>query len=207
MRKQFQGTYAETISLENLFSAWQEFVLGKSNKRDVYEFTLNLSDNLVQFHDDLADFTYKHGNYEAFNISDPKPRNIHKACVRDRVLHHAIYRRLYPFFDKLFISDLYSCRLGKGVHKAMDRLHKFGLKVGKNNARTAWVLKLDIRKFFASIDHGILTDILTSYVPDKRILWLLREVIESFSVEAGKGLPLGNLTSQLFCNIYSINKF
>jgi len=77
---------------------------------------MNLIDNIFELHRDLKSYTYKHSSYFAFNISDPKPRNIHKASVRDRLLHHAIYRKLYPFFDKKFIHDSYSCRLEKGTH-------------------------------------------------------------------------------------------
>ena len=217
MRKQLEVSYHDIISPENLFAAWQEFVVGKSKKADVQEFSLRLADNILQLHEDLANFTYIHGGYEAFNISDPKPRNIHKASVRDRVLHHAIYRQLYPFFDKTFIADSFSCRVGKGVHKALNRFRSFGYQVSKNHTRTAWVLKCDIRKFFASIDHGILMEILESYVPSKDIMWLLGQVIDSFCSERvilslreddplNVGLPLGNLTSQLFCNIY-MNEF
>lgn len=203
MKNQFLKKYSDIVSLENLFTAWQEFACGKHKKRDIQEFSLSLTDSIVQLHADLANHNYKHGGYYAFNISDPKPRNIHKAAVRDRVLHHAIYRQLYPFFDKTFIADSYSCRLNKGVHKALARFREFGRKASNNNTRTVWILKMDIKKFFASIDHQVFLDILTSYIPDGKILWLLKKVITSFSSgESGKGLPLGNLTSQLFCNVY-----
>jgi RNA-directed DNA polymerase len=207
MKSQLKISYDEIISTENLFAAWQEFICGKRSKKDVQEFSFRLTDNILQLSEELANFNYLHGSYKAFNVSDPKPRNIHKAQVRDRVLHHAIYRKLYPLFDKTFIADSYSCRLGKGVHKALDRFRTFNLKVGKNNARTVWVLKCDIRKFFASIDHSKLTNILDDYIPDKNILCLLQNIINSFNLdEQAKGLPLGNLTSQLFCNIY-MNEF
>lgn len=218
MKKQLQVSYQEIISLENLFAAWQEFVVGKKKKKDVQEFALRLTDNILQLQDELASFSYVHGSYEAFNISDPKPRNIHKACVRDRVLHHAIYRKLYPFFDRSFITDSFSCRVGKGAHKALDRFRSLSYQASKNHTRTVWVLKCDIKKFFASIDQGILTGVLREYIPDKDILWMLGQVIESFhhpsptlpiegrEEEGGKGLPLGNLTSQLFCNVY-MNEF
>jgi len=163
-------------------------------------------DNIITLHQELASRSYRHGGYQAFNISDPKPRNIHKANVRDRLLHHAIYRVLYPFFDKTFISDSFSCRLEKGTYKALNRFRKFSYEVGKNNTKTCWVLKCDIRKFFASIDHKILLNILREYIPDKNILWLLEEIINSFSSKPGIGLPLGNLTSQLLVNIY-MNEF
>ena len=169
---------------------------------DVQKFGRNLSDNIFKLHSELINLSYRHGSYYAFNISDPKPRNIHKACVRDRLIHHTIYRQLYPFFDSKFIHDSYSCRIGKGTHRAMNRFRDFGYKVSKNNTRTCWVLKCDIRKFFASVDHEILLGILRSHIPDLKILWLLSEVISSFSVKPSVGLPLGNLTSQLLVNIY-----
>ena len=180
---------------------------GKRGKADVQEFSLRLMDNIFSLHNGLINKTYRHGGYQAFNICDPKPRNIHKANVRDRLLHHAIYRKLYPFFDKTFIADSYSCRIGKGTHKAINRFRSLAYKVNENNTRTCWVLKCDIRKFFASIDHKILMEILSQYIPDQDILQLLSEVINSFySIRPGTGLPLGNLTSQLFVNIY-MNEF
>ncbi|OGD41546.1 hypothetical protein A3K33_03150 [Candidatus Azambacteria bacterium RIFOXYC1_FULL_41_20] len=194
------------ISIDNLLEAWKEFIRGKRNKKDVQEFSLCLMDNIITLHQDLASETYRHGGYHAFNISDPKPRNIHKANVRDRLLHHAIYRILYPFFDKTFISDSYSCRLGKGTRKALNRFHLFGYKASSNNTQTCYVLKCDIQKFFANIDHKILLDILELYIPDKGIIWLLKEIVGSFESKPEVGLPLGNLTSQLFVNIY-MNEF
>ena len=163
-------------------------------------------DNIISLHQDLTNCVYHHGPYQAFNINDPKPRNIHKASVRDRLLHHAIYRVLYPFFDRTFISDSFSCRLNKGTHKALNRFRKFGYKVSKNNTKTCWVLKCDIKKFFDNIDHEILIYILKGYIPDKDIIWLLSDIIRSFSSKPNKGLPLGNLTSQLLVNIY-MNQF
>jgi RNA-directed DNA polymerase len=203
----FNKSYEDIISPENLLLAWQEFVNGKRKKKDVQEFSLNLADNIFQLHSDLKNLSYKHGKYHAFNISDPKPRNIHKASVRDRLLHHAIYRILYPYFDKKFIHDSYSCRINKGTHKALNKYRTYSRKASKNNSRQAFVLKCDIRKFFASIDQNILQFILEKHIEDKETLWLLRQIIESFhSTEIGKGLPLGNLTSQLLVNIY-MNEF
>ena len=96
------------MSLENLLLAWKEFVIGKRNRQDVLVFERNLMDNIIVLHRDLATKTYRHSGYEAFRISDPKPRHIHKASVRDRVVHRAVYRILFPFFDRLFIADSYS---------------------------------------------------------------------------------------------------
>ncbi|MDP2668636.1 MAG: reverse transcriptase domain-containing protein [bacterium] len=207
MKTQFTHTFEDIISLENLLEAWKEFLRGKRNKKDVHEFEQNLMTNIIQLNKDLSSKNYAHGGYQAFKINDPKPRNIHKASVRDRLLHHAIYRNLYPFFDKVFTSDSYSCRLNKGTHKAVNRFREFAYKVSKNNTKTCWVLKCDIRKFFDNIDHKILLKILENHIPDKNIIWLLKEIISSFSAkQEGVGLPLGNLTSQLFVNIY-MNEF
>ena len=159
-------------------------------------------DNIIELHSDLKNLSYEHGGYKAFKINDPKPRNIHKAGARDRLLHHAIYRILYPFFDRTFISDSFSCRNNKGTHKALNRFRAFAYKVSKNNTRTCWILKCDIRKFFENINHDILFGILKRYILDKNIIWLLEKVIRSFSSKSNTGLPLGNLTSQLLVNIY-----
>lgn len=195
--------FKDLIHIENLLLAWEEFLSGKKHKKDVQEFQYNLMDNILALHADLASGAYKHGSYEEFNISDPKPRIIHKATVRDRLLHHAVYRVLYPFFDDVFIADSFSCRVDKGTHRAMERFKKFAGVVSKNNTRTCWVLKCDIKKFFASIDQNILMTILDERISDKRIVALLKEVVGSFnSGKTGTGLPLGNLTSQLFSNVY-----
>ncbi|MBI3273547.1 MAG: hypothetical protein HYZ69_00210 [Candidatus Colwellbacteria bacterium] len=205
-RIQFTHTYNDIISIDNLLKAWKEFIMGKKKRKDAQEFKRDLMANIIQLHNDLAAMSYRHCGYEAFNISDPKPRNIHKAYIRDRVLHRALYRILYPFFDRTFISDSYSCRYDKATYKAMDKFRKFFYKISENNKKTVWVLKCDIRKFFASVNHGILKEILKRYIPDDKILSLLWIIIDSFSIQARTGLPLGNLTSQLFVNIY-MNEF
>lgn len=207
MKTQLGHKFEDIIEVENLLEAWKEFVRGKRNKKDVQEFSLRLMDNILALHTELVYHTYEHGPYQAFSIHDPKPRSIHKALVRDRLLHHAIYRILYPFFDKIFIADSYSCRNGKGTHKALNRFQEFSCKASKNDTKTCWVLKCDIKKFFVSIDQEILLDILRPYIPDANMLWLLERVIRSFhSTVSSMGLPLGNLTSQLFVNIY-MNEF
>ncbi len=240
MKIQLGHKFEDIISVENLLLAWLEFLAGKRNKLDVQVFESHLMHNIVQLYDELANGTYKHGQYYQFCISDPKPRVIHKASVRDRVFHHAIYRQLYPFFNPTFIADTYSCRIEKGTHRAMNRFRVYARKVSRNNTRTCWILKGDVKKFFASIDHAVLLDILAQHIPNLETMLLLEEVIDSFSaspprrirragntppslpydrggttvvsppslggVRGGIGLPLGNLTSQLFCNIY-MNEF
>ena len=207
MKIKLSHNFEEIISAENLLEAWREFLRGKRSKPDVPRFSFFLFYNIFSLQGDLANHTYKHGAYQAFKINDPKPRDIHKASVRDRLLHHAIYRKLYPFFEKVFIADSFSCRINKGTHKAMNRFRAFAYKTSKNNTKTCWILKCDIKKFFASIDHKTLKEILAKHISGKNTLWLLDEVIDSFnSGSPSKGLPLGNLTSQLLVNIY-MNEF
>ena len=206
-KSQLGASYEHIISLENILEAWREFVRGKRGRKDVQQFELRLTSNVLALQLDLRNKTYAHSAYEAFSISDPKPRSIHKASVRDRLLHHALYRILYPFFDKTFIASSYSCRKEKGTHKALNHFRRLAYQVSRNHTRTAWVLKCDVRKFFASINQARLIRILEGRIPDRDVLWLLTQIITSFqSTGNGLGLPLGNLTSQLLVNIY-MNEF
>ncbi len=199
--------YERIISVENLLEAWHEFICGKRHKEDVQEFKHRLMDNILSLHRDLAAGSYQHGGYHAFKICDPKPRDISKAGVRDRLLHHAVYRVLYPLFDKTWISDSYSCRLYKGTHRAGKRFRAYAYKVSRNHRRTCWVLQCDIRKFFANIDQAILMRIVRQRIEDERVCSLIQEIVGSFSSTGPtKGLPLGNLTSQLLVNVY-MNEF
>lgn len=199
----FIHTYNDSIKIENILTVWERFLRGKRHKKDVVLFQSRLAENLAYLHRSLVDRSYEHGGYKAFNISDPKPRNIHKAMVRDRVLHHLIYKELYRYFDVRFIYDSYSCRKNKGTHRALNRFKEFAGKVSKNNTRTCHVLKCDIRRFFASIDQEILMTILKRHIEDPELLRLLEKVISSFySTRPGVGLPLGNITSQLLVNVY-----
>lgn len=196
--------FEDITSVENLLAAWREFLRGKRGKLDVQEFGLHLMDNIFLLHRALANRTYRHGGYSSFKVNDPKPRDIHKASVRDRLLHHAVYRILYPYFDPKFIADSFSCRIGKGTHRALARFRTFSRKTSKNNTKQCWILKCDVRKFFASIDHDIILHILSSHIGDGDVMRLLEAIIRSFEnlPNSGKGLPLGNLTSQLFANVY-----
>ena len=235
--------FEKIISAENLFLAWDEFKKGKLKKKDVLAFEWNLEKNIFDLQHDLQYHTYKHSVYTSFTITDPKQRKIHKATVRDRVLHHAIFRVLNPLFEPAFIAHSYSCRVGKGTHKGINDLAKILNRVSNNNTRICYALKCDIKKFFDSVNHTILLRIIERKVADSNAMWLLREIIASFykspeyqlqlfdsagtnrererererespstalrieeRVNSGVGIPIGNLTSQLFANIY-MNQF
>lgn len=198
--------YLQIISLNNLFTAWREFKVDKEKKQDVIEFAFNLENNIFTLHEKLKNFSYQHSNYISFRICDPKPRHIHKAKVCDRVLHHAIVRIIEPIFNKGFIFDSYSSRKGKGTHRAIKKCQQLAWKLSKNDTKTVWALKCDISKFFDSVNHEILLKLLSRKIKDKNLMDLLDKIIRSYSVRKNSsghcGIPLGNLTSQLFSNVY-----
>ncbi|HOF50144.1 MAG TPA: reverse transcriptase/maturase family protein [Candidatus Colwellbacteria bacterium] len=209
--KTYRNLFDQIISLENLFAAWEKFKSDKQGKDDVQLFEWQLEQNIFQLHRDLKARRYKHGLYTSFWIQDPKQRHIHKAAVRDRVLHHAIFAIINPLFEKSFISNSFSCRINKGTHKGIITLRDLTRKVSGNVRKPCFALKCDIKKFFETIDHYILFNILAKKIKDPDTMWLLREVIESFSSRYSnlfeqKGVPIGNLTSQLFANVY-LNEF
>lgn len=194
--------YLKIVSIENLLAAWEEFVANKNKRLDVRLFAQNLFSNILDLHNDLINYTYRHARYEKFSINDPKPRVIHKAIVRDRLLHRAIYRILMPIFDQTFVFDSYSCRKVKGTHRGFKRLVEQARTQSKNYSGSCWALKCDVKKFFYSVDHKILIKLLSERIADEKLMNLLSEIIESFASSPGRGMPLGNLTSQLFANIY-----
>lgn len=200
--KVFCHLYQKTTSVENLFQAWDEFKKGKRNKLDVSCFEFRLEGNIFELHHQLQGKSYSHGEYCGFYITDPKVRHIHKAMVRDRVVHHALFSVLNALFEPNFISDSFSCRKGYGTHKGFGKLVSYARKVSQNYTQTCWLLKCDIKKFFDSVDHEILLSIIEKRVKDKDVLWLVREIIESYETASGRGIPIGNLTSQLFANVY-----
>jgi RNA-directed DNA polymerase len=194
--------FERVISKENLFAAWREFQKGKTDKLDVLTFAEHFEKHLLQLHTDLVIGKYRHGPYVHFLIHDPKQRNIAKASVRDRVLHHAICRIIMPFFDKAFVFDAYSSRKTKGVHRAIERFQHLAQKLSQNNTQTVWALKCDVRKFFDSVEHDRLLELCAKRVSDDKVMELLKDIVGSFEMKPGNGIPLGNLTSQLFANIY-----
>lgn len=172
--------FKRIISLENLLSAWDSFKSGKRGNEDVQLFERHLEDNLFRLNYELKMGINKHRPYQMFQIFDPKHRIIHKAEVRDRVIHHAIYQILEPVFDPSFIFDSYSCRIGKGTHAAVSRLETFSRKVSRNYTRTCWALKCDIRKFFNNIDHEILLKQIEKKISNENTLRLVKGIILSF---------------------------
>lgn len=194
--------FEDVISISNLLRAWREFGKGKSKKNDVANFELNLENNLFDLNHQLVTGEWMPDPYEVFFVQDPKLRKIHKATVRDRILYQAVYRSLYQIFDISFIAHSYSSRECKGTHAGVFSFEKYIRKVTKNYRLPAHALKCDIRKFFDSIDHDILIALIEKKINDPKLILLIKQIVGSFETVIGKGLPLGNVTSQLFANIY-----
>jgi retron-type reverse transcriptase len=201
--KIYHNIFDELVSFENLYKAWRNFRLGKTNKESVIIFGHNLEDNLFRLKTELEGKTYRHGNYKRFIVCDPKQRIIHKAEVRDRVIHTLTARKLEEIYQKTFISHSFACQKERGTHRALKSLEKMCRRQSRNYTRNFYYLKCDIKKFFDNVDHNILLDILRRTIKDKKFIWLIGEILKSFHKDnIGAGLPLGNFTSQWFGNIY-----
>lgn len=187
---------------ESLYASWRRFRRGKRRRKDILVFERHLEDELFSLSEDLASGRYVHSDYHRFYIRDPKYRMIHKAAVRDRVVHQALYDALEPLFESKFFYDSYSARFQKGTMRAIDRVLYFIRKASRNGRQEAWIFHGDVEDFFGTIDHEILLARLARSVHDERCLDLCGKIIKSFSCAPGSGLPLGNLTSQLFANVY-----
>jgi len=208
--------YDQVISFENLYFAAREAWSGKRRKTAPAKFFLNHSHLLTDLQKQLQNGSYKPGEYNTFYIYEPKKRLISAAPFIDRVVHHAICRIIEPLFDRTFIYDSYACRKGKGTHAAIDRFTYYA-------RRYRYALKCDIKKFFPSMDHEVLKSQIRSKIADEQLLQLIDMIIDHSNpqepvndyfpgdnlftpYERKKGMPIGNLTSQFFANIY-LNRF
>lgn len=202
--KTFKNLWPQLISWENLLLAAELAEKGKRRNDNVARFNLNRERELLRLQEDLATKRYRHGRYRDFWVHERKPRLISAAPYRDRVVHHALCNVIEPLFDRTFIHDSYACRVSKGTHAAADRYTRFSRK-------NRYVLKGDIRRYFPSIDHSTLYRELRRKIADEEVLWLIRLILATKNDDgllwpSGKGIPIGNLTSQFFANIY-LNRF
>lgn len=195
--KRVGNLFEKVVNLKNLLLAAKKAFRGKRLKKTPASFYFHLESEILTLQEELASGCYIPRPYEIFEIREPKVRRIAAADFRDRVVHHAICNVLEPLFERRLIFDSYACRVGKGTHRAIKRLQQFSRKY-------AYYLKWDIQKYFESIDHEILKRLLRRIIKDKNLLSLLDQIIDH-SVPGnlpGKGLPIGNLTSQHFANLY-----
>lgn len=211
----YNNIFNKIYYYENLLRAYNEAKKGKAQLDYVIKFTKNLRENLLQLQKELLTQTYKPEKLTTFIIKDPKLRVISKSIFRDRIAHHAIVQVLEPIFDPVFIYDSYANRIGKGTSKALERGELFLRKVSKNGNCKCWgeaknsnfikgyALKADIRKYFETVDQRILLNIIKRKIKDKGVISLIKGILDNFDTKIkGKGMPLGNLTSQFFANVY-----
>jgi retron-type reverse transcriptase len=210
----YKHLWSRIVSWENLVSAYEACRRRKRYKPDAVRFHFAWETNLAELQTELIAGDYRPGEYRNFRITDPKPRKISAAPFRDRVVHHALVRVLEPLFERRFIFDSYACRRGKGTHRAIKRAQKY-------TRLYPYFLKSDIVRFFPNIDHEILLEHLGSIIRDQRVMELIGKILKSgehvlsaeasheyfpgddlFALSRPRGLPIGNLTSQFFANIY-----
>lgn len=210
--KSFKNLFSQIVTFENLCRAANQAAKGKREKFNVMEFFLTLEKNLFELQAELASGDYCPGAYRTFFIYDPKPRLISAAPFRDRVVHHALMNVIGPIMERRLVFDTYANRLGKGTHQAIRRFQHFA-------QHYRFVLKCDIKKYFPSIDHQILRNLMRKCIGDQQVLWLIDSIIDYSNqqvevldyfpgddlltpLERRRGLPIGNLTSQNFANYY-----
>ncbi len=210
--KRYGGLWESLVSWENLLLAARKARRGKRDRPCVLRFNFGQEAELLRLRRELVGGTYHPGPFTTHWIARPKPRLISAAPYRDRVVHHALMNLLEPILDRQFHPDSYACRRGKGTHAAADRLQSL-------LRRRRYFVQCDVRKFFPSIDHGILKALFRRSIKDNRVLWLMdlivdhsnpqESVLDWFAgddlltpLERSRGLPIGNLTSQWFSNWY-----
>lgn len=192
------GKVSIDLSISNIWHCWHRFKHGKRQTQQLELFSYYLEKNLWHLHEDLMRGSYSHGGYTYFTVVDNKRRNIAVASIRDRIVHRLLYEYLTIVYDRTFIFDAWSCRKGKGLVGAIERAEQF-LK----RFPDSYVWRADITKFFDSMDHYLLITILCRKIQDHWALYLLDEVVNSYAVKYRlRGIPIGNLTSQIFANIY-----
>jgi retron-type reverse transcriptase len=180
-----------------VYAAWQRFRKGKRPSRAIDSFAYNVEVTVKQLAAELTDQTYRHGGYQKVILQEKKRRDLAVAGVRDRVAHRLLYDYLVGVYDTGFDPDVWSCRAGKGLHKALARTQQL-----LHQHQNSFVWRADITKFFDSVDRKRLMDCLARKLgPDDPALWLCGEIVKSYQLN-GAGIPIGNLTSQIFANIY-----
>lgn len=211
--KYYKHLWKELCSFENLEKAYLQARKHKSTNPKVIEFDNNWRAHLSLLHNDLKTKDYKPQPLKMFILRDPKTRVICVSNFRDRIVHHALVNVLQPIFEPRFIFDSYASRKGKGTLSALQRFDQFKRKMTKNgktghHARNSndvigYVLKSDIKHYFQTVDHTILLSILKKKIKDNHVLWLITVILNNYNSDtSGKGMPLGNWTSQFFANVY-----
>lgn len=211
--KTYNKLYSKLCSIENLELAFRKARKRKSSRPYVQEFEQNLQENLKELHCELSAETYRPLPLITFILRDPKTRKISVSDFRDRIVHHALCNVIEPIFEKRFIYDSYANRKGKGTSAALRRFHQFKRKTSKNGSKVdekfnnnyvcGYILKADVRHYFDAVDHKVLLNIISRKIGDEKVMRLIGKILANHkTTQQGKGMPLGNLTSQFFANIY-----
>ena len=200
MPKTIRNEFDKKLSYDNLIQAHRLSKKGKGYRDEVILFNLKQEEYILWLYEQLNGMTYKHGGYTVFYISEPKVRRIEKSRYIDRIVHRWVVDNfLIPYFVPTFVNTSYACLKNKGMHKACLEVQKAMLHC-KRIWGEYYILKMDVRKYFENINKDILFKILSRKIKDKKLLWLIKEII--YSNEGEKSLPIGNYTSQMFANIY-----
>jgi RNA-directed DNA polymerase len=216
--KTYKHLYPQVCDFENIYLAYRKARKGKRGRAQPAQFERVQDDELLSIQEELRTFTYRPGAYHSFYIHDPKKRLISAAPFSDRVVHHALCRVIEPIWESRFIHDTYANRVGKGTHRALDRTQEFA-------RHYKYFLQCDVQQFFPSIDHGILRTKFARLIHDEDLLWLCNQILQSgtgvlseeydmvyfdgddlLAADRPRGLPIGNLTSQFWANVY-LNEF
>lgn len=211
--KTYTKLYDKICSSDNLELAYRKARKRKSSRPDIQEFEQKLKGNLQKLQQELVTETYQPLPLKTFILRDPKTRKISKSDFRDRVVHHAICNVIEPIFEKQFIHDSCANRKGRGTFGALKRFNRFKRKVSSNGMKIqdhynnnyvrGYILKADIRKYFDTVNHEVLLQILSKKIADRKLIKLIEKILANHKTpHLGKGMPLGNLTSQFFANVY-----
>ena len=214
------------FSLENIYRQYLHCRKNKRNTINALRFEYNLEENLAKLHEELVAQTYSPSRSVCFILKQPKLREIFAADFRDRVVHHILVGYLEKFWEPIFIYDSFACRREKGTQRAVKRLQTFTRKISRNGKKRAYFIQLDIQGFFLHINKEVLYQMIAKRISDEKILWLARKVIfhdctrnviikgdrelfkkipphkTLFGTKNERGLPIGNLSSQFFANVY-----
>lgn len=194
------------MDFDNLHLAYLKARRGKRYSADCLAFSAGLEENLLALRWELLNFTYRTGEYRRFMVYEPKAREIAALPFRDRVVHHALCNVIEPIFETRFYDHSYACRVGKGTHQGVDYLQT-ALRWMGAGGQPVWVLKGDVRKYFPGVRHDILFELLARHIGCEQTLWLIRGIVDSAgemdnTLGMKRGIPIGNLTSQFFANVY-----
>lgn len=204
MARTYGDLWPQITAFDNLLAAWQRTAAGRWRQHDVIAFKAQLEPNLIEIQESLLHKTYRTGPYKRFFVCEPKRREVAALPLKDRVVQHSLVAAIEPIFEARFIAQSFACRPGKGAHRGADLVQRY-LREVKRAHGAVYALKMDISKYFPSVSHDALRRIIARRITCPDTLWLIDDVLASAADDDAllpRGIPIGNLTSQLFANVY-----